>query len=49
MVGISCISIIPKHVMIGQKLCDNEIRDSVSTGREGKTQLRQERKEILLN
>lgn len=45
MVGISCISIIPKHVMIGQKLRDNEIRESVSTERGGTTQAAETGKE----
>lgn len=27
MVGISCISIILKHIMIGQKLHENEVRE----------------------
>ena len=37
MVRISCLSIILKHVMIGQKLHDNEVRESVSTERGGTT------------
>lgn len=37
MVGISCISIILKHIMIGQNQHENEVRESVSTERGGMT------------